>query len=240
MAVSDARYDQWRQLPTKWIQQRELKKLRWVQHGSDAVAALMVMLVMVHRRPLLADGTNGGLFGVTYDDLGSSLNISRTKISKGIQLLLQQGWIERGEGRSQYSFTSPDAPWGKVPVKALYDRHRAITAFDSWSLRNSLELDALKLYFLLIAFRDARLNYTSMRYNVMNEYTGVQIGKIKGAMNFLVVTNLVYVEREARDPFDLTNPANLYRLRGVDPYRHAATTALSEMNLNDEDLSMLL
>lgn len=236
--MADARFDQWRQLPTNWVHNRELKQLRWGLHGADATAALMVMLVMVHRRPLLSDGTNGDRFSVTYDDLESSLNISRSKISKGISLLVQQGWIERGEGRSLYCFTSPSTPWGKVPVKALYDRHGAITAFDAWRLRNPLELDALKLYFLLIAFRDTRKNYASMRYHLMNEYTGVQVGKIKGALNFLVVSNLIYVERETQDPFDRTNPANLYRLRAVDPYRHAGTGALSEPTWHDEDVPM--
>ena len=99
-----------------------------------------------------------------------------------------------------------------------------------------MELDALKLYLLLVAFRDAQRNYTSMRYHLMNEYTGVQIGKIKGALNFLVVSNMIYVEREARDPFDRTNPANLYRIRGVDPYRHAGTGALSEPTLHEGDI----
>jgi len=229
----DARYDQWRQLPTRWIHNRELKQLRWGQHGADAIAALMVSLVMVHRRPLLSDGTNGGQFSVTYDALERALNISRSKISKGISLLIQQGWIARGDSRSLYRFTSPDAPWGKVPVKTLYDRHGAITAFDGWRLRNPLELDALKLYLLLIAFRDTQKNYASMRYHLMNEYTGVQIGKIKGALNFLVVSNMIYVEREAKEPFDQTNPANLYRIRGVDPYRHAGTGALSEAALHE-------
>lgn len=234
--MADARFDLWRQLPTQWIHDRELKQLRWGLQGSDATAALMVMLVMVHRRPLLSNGTNGDNFSITYDDLEVALNISRSKISKGISLLVQQGWIMRGDGRSLYSFTSPDTPWGKVPVKALYDRHGAISAFDHWRLRSPLELDALKLYFLLIAFRDTQRNYVIMRYHRMNEYTGVQVGKIKGALNLLVTSNLIYVEREAKDPFDRTNPANLYRLRAVDPYKHAGTGALDEASWHDEDM----
>lgn len=233
-----ARLDHWRQLPTGWIQGGELKNLRWGQHGADAIAALMVMLVMVHRRPLFSDGTNGDAFSVTYDDLGRALNISRSKISKGISLLVQLGWVQRGDGRSLYRFTSPSTPWGKVPVRALYDSHRAITAFDAWRLRSPLELDALKLYFLLIAFRDAQKNYAMMRYHVMCDYTGVQMGKIKGALNFLVVSNLIYVEREAKDPFDRTNPANLYRLKGVDPYRHAGTSVPSGADWDEEDFPM--
>lgn len=236
--MADARFNQWRQLPTKWIHNRELKKLQWGLHGADAIAALMVVLVMAHRRTLLDDGTNSGHFHVTYDDLESALNISRSKISKGISLLVQQGWILRGEGRSQYRFTSSDTPWGKVAVRTLYDRSGAITAFDAFRLRNPLELDALKLYLLLIAFRDAKENYASMSYHRMNEYTGVQVGRIKSAMNYLVVSRLIYVEREAKDPFDRTNPANLYRLRGVDPHRHAGTGALSERSWHDEDVPM--
>jgi hypothetical protein len=227
-------YDQWRQLPTQWIRDQELRNLRWGEHGADAVAALMVMLVMAHRRPLFSDGTNGSEVEITYDDLGRSLSISRSKISKGISLLVQQGWITRGDTRSLYRFTASTTPWGKVAVRPLYDQHGTISAFDGWRLRSPLELDAMKLYFLLIAFRDARRNYTSMRYHVMNEYTGVQVGKIKGALNFLVVSNLIYVEREARDPLDRTNPANLYRLRGVDPYRHDGTGAMSEETWDDE------
>jgi biotin operon repressor len=236
--MADARFNQWRQLPTKWIHDQELKQLQWGLHGADAIAALMVLLVMAHKRKLLTDGTNSGHFYVTYDDLESALNISRSKISKGISLLVQQGWIVRGEGRSLYSFTSSDIPWGKVAVRALYDRSGAITAFDAFRLRNSLELDALKLYLLLVAFRDTQKNYVTMSYHRMNEYTGVQVGKIKGAMNYLVVSHLIYVEREAKDPFDHTNPANLYRLRGVDSYRHAGTGALSETSWRDEDVPM--
>jgi hypothetical protein len=236
--MADARFDQWRQLPTKWIHNQELKQLQWGMHGADAIAALMVLLVMAHRRTLLTDGTNSGHFYVTYDDLEIALNISRSKISKGISLLVQQGWIVRGEGRSLYSFTSSDTPWGKVAVRALYDRSGAITAFNAFRLRNPLELDALKLYLLLVAFRDTQKNYVTMSYHRMNEYTGVQVGKIKGGINYLVVSHLIYVEREAKDPFDHTNPANLYRLRGVDPYRHAGTGALSEPSWHDKDVPM--
>lgn len=235
--MAKTRFDHWRQLPTQWIQDQELRNLRWSEHGADAVAALMVMLVMAHRRPLFSDGTNGNDVEITYDDLGRSLSISRSKISKGISLLVQQGWVIRGNGRSLYHFTASNTPWGKVAVRTLYDQHGAISAFDGWRLRSPLELDAMKLYFLLIAFRDVRKNYTSMRYHVMSEYTGVQAGKIKGALNFLVVSNLIYVERETRDPFDRTNPANLYRLRGVDPYRHDGTGTMNEETWDYEDVS---
>lgn len=236
--MARAGFDQWRQLPTQWIRDHELKNLRWGEHGADAVAALMVMFVMSHRRPLFSDGANGIEVEITYDDLERSLSISRSKVSRGISLLVQQGWIARGDGRSLYRFTAPPTPWGKVPVKRLYDQHGVISAFDGWRLRSPLELDAMKLYFLLIAFRDARSNYTSMRYPVMSEYTGVQVGKIKGALNFLVVSNLIYVEREYRDPLDQTNPANLYRLRGVDPYRHEGTGAMNEQARDDEGVSV--
>lgn len=236
--MANARFDAWKQLPTRWIHNRELKQLRWTAHGADAIAALMVMLVMGHSRPLVSDGTNGDHVSVTYDDFARALNISRSTISKGIRLLLDQQWIERGDSRSQYRFTSPSTPWGKVAVRALYDRHGAISAFDPWRLRTPLELDALKLYFLLTAFRDTQKNYAMMSYDVMSDYTGVQKGKIKGAQNLLVVSNLIYVEREAKDPFDRANPANLYRLKGVDPYRHAGTGALSEPTWHDEDVPM--
>lgn len=219
--MAKARYDQWRQLPTQWVKDGELKKLTWLAQGSDAIVALMVFLVMSHKRSLSSDGSNNSTVQVTYDELQTALNVSRSKISGGISILLDVGWIKKEASRSHFTFTAPSVPWGKVPVRPLYDNHNAIFAFDSWRLRNPLELDALKLYFVLITFRDSDLNYASISYERLRHYSGVQ--KIKSALNFLVASTLIYIEREAPNPYGNQNPPNMYRIRGVDSYKHNGT-----------------
>ena len=144
--MKGTRLDQWRQLPTKWIHDQELKRLKWSAHGGDAIVCLMLMLLLAHRRGLLSNGANEQSVQVTYDDMEMALGRSRTTISKGIKLLLQMGWVTKQPERSGYRFAHDLVPWGKVPVKALYDASGAIQPFSGWTLRNSLELDALKLY----------------------------------------------------------------------------------------------
>lgn len=221
--MKTTRLDQWRQLPTKWIQNQELKWLRWSTHGGDAIVCLMLVLLLAQRRGLLSNGANELNVHATYDDIELALGRSRTTISKGVKLLLQMGWIAKLPERSGYTFTSDPIPWGKVPVKALYDASGFMQPFSGWTLRNSLELDALKLYFVLVAFRNSSSNDTRISYNKLNFYSGVAMGRIKGALNFLVASHLIYIEKEEAWVLGENDPANVYRLRGVDPYRHEGT-----------------
>lgn len=218
----------WRRMPTLWINEGELKKLSWVRHGADATVALMVIIVLAHRRQIEEDGTMFETVMATYADLCRTLNVSRTKISGGLKLLEEMGWIKRHPERSTFSFTSPDVPWGKIPVRTLYDAHGAIPAFDSWKLRSPLELDALKVYLVLCAFRDVRRNDTRISYTKIQDYTGIQPGKIKGATNLLVISNMIYVELEEPTWDNKFQRINEYRIRGTDAYRHKGTQSVDD------------
>lgn len=105
-------------------------------------------------------------------------------------------------------------------MRALLDKTGYLSSFSGWTLRNKLELDAIKIYFVLVTFRDAKQNEVRIGYPRLNEYSGVGIGNIKGALNLLVASHLIYIEREYdRDE----RTVNVYRIRGVDPYMHAGT-----------------
>lgn len=221
--MKKTKLDQWRQLPTTWVHSKELRNLRWPVHGGEAITCLMLVLLMAQRRPLHSDGTNGMTVEVTYDEMQTALGRPRATISAGLKLLLQLGWIRKGQTRSQYVFTGPDRPWGKVPASPLYDTTGFIKSFEGWTLRNYIELDAMKLYFVLVAFRDTKSNQTRISYSKLNEYSGVGTGRIKGALSLLVASHLLYVERGELVEFGTADTANAYRLRGVDPYKHLGT-----------------
>jgi hypothetical protein len=140
----------WVKLPTGWIEAGGLTSFRWRQgEGSANVAGLMLLAVIAHH----ADDERG-IAQVTYDRLQAATDLSRAKISNGLSALVDRGLIERLGVQSTYRIADfdPARGWGKLPARGLY-RKDAIPAFHEFRLRRRTELDALKLYYGIVARR---------------------------------------------------------------------------------------
>lgn len=212
---------EWVRLPSMWIEEGGLQAFQWAKSGttgSDFAAALMVLAPIAH----VAD--DDGLSMCTYDMLACATGLSRSKISRGLSVLTEQGVIERNpSGRSTIQLVDFNIAggWSKLPAKPLYDRDRII-AFEYFKLRTMTELHALKLYYLFARRRSSKTNMAHLSYDKIEEYTDIERHRIKSAISFLVSIGLVHVERTASNIND-QGTANAYRLAFLDPYVHFGT-----------------
>ena len=211
---------EWVRLPTGWIVQGGLTTLRWeAQKGADNAAALMSLGVIAHH----ADDETGESH-LTYDQVCAATRLSRAKISAGLRILTEMGIIERGvNGRSSIRLTKYDRTkgWGKLPAKKMYSSGY-IPAFSDFSLRRSAELNALKIYYVVVAFRDNATNMATISYDGIEKYTGIDRARIKGALNVLAANQLVHIEYPPAST--VGHFANAYRLTHLDSYFHMGTT----------------
>jgi DNA-binding transcriptional ArsR family regulator len=207
---------EWVKLPTHWILNRGLRAITWNKGGSAHTAALMLLITMAH----YADEETG-LVKVTYGQLHDVTGLSRTSISSGLGVLEALGVVDACEERSTFRISQYGTPpWGKLPAKGLY-KEGVIKAFSHFHLRHQNELRALKIFLVMIASRDNATNMAAIGYDAISEKTGVPKGAIKGALNLLVLHQLIHVERIPKADERRTYTA--YRIAHVDPYRHMGT-----------------
>ncbi|MGY3602761.1 MULTISPECIES: hypothetical protein [unclassified Bradyrhizobium] len=209
---------EWTKLPSRWIEQKRLRELRWANGaGADNLAGLMTLLVLVHH----AD--DQGRAVITYDDLTHCTSLSRAKVAAGLNVVEAMGLISRDERRSGYVLRDydPVAGWAKIPARLLYFDGR-VAAFDDFKLRSPAELHALKLYFLFASRRDRLTNFANISYDKITEYSGVEQHAIKRAISILLHNGLLYVERQ-RSYARAGGVANAYRLVGLETRNHSGT-----------------
>lgn len=224
---------EWVRLPTKWINDYGLTDLSWQYGGAgaDNIAALMALTVIAH-----ATDADTGLARVTYDHFSASTGLSRAKVSKGLDVLERIKVVERepGEARSVYKLANYDTSggWGKFPFKSMYSSG-TITAFKDFQLRRVAELDALKLFFLMVARRDRQTNLANIGYDKIIDYTKIKRVRIKTAISFLAARSLVYVER-IPSTISPDGVSNSYRVVGVEPRTHSGNQGrkLDAIDLN--------
>lgn len=216
----------WVRLPSGWIEDDGLKKLRWStgsRYGSDNIAALMTLTVIAHHT-----APENGVAKVTYNTFGEATGLSRAKISDGLDVLETRGIIKRApNGQSTYGLSdfNLSGGWCKLPARQLYKGDR-IPAFHEFRLRSIAELDALKLYFLFASRRDNATNLANISFTTISDYSGINRERIKAATSLLASHSLAYIERvpSATNPYGV---ANAYRLVGIDPYSHMGTRGRS-------------
>jgi hypothetical protein len=217
---------EWVRLPSKWIHNCALVSLLWKNggQGSDNIAALMTLTVITHT----ADDETG-VARVTYDHFCDTTYLSRAKVSSGLDMLQRLEIIERepGEARSMFKLANfdPFAGWAKFPLKSMY-ASSTIAAFKEFRLRRIAELDALKLFFLLVAMRSNKANVAFIGYDKIEQYTGIPRIRIKTAISFLASLSLIYVEHIPSQENE-HGVANAYRIVGLSPYNHVGTRGRS-------------
>jgi hypothetical protein len=213
---------QWVPLPSQWINDGGLAALRWKHggEGADHVAALMALTIIAH-----AADSDTGAARVTYDHFCATTLLSRAKISKGLEVLERIEVIERepDDARSTYKLAKfdPNGGWAKFPARSMYSAG-VIAAFADFQLRRVAELDALKLFFLMVARRNRSTNIANIGYDKIVDYTQINRGRIKTAISFLAAHSLLHVER-IPSMLSADGVSNAYRVVGIDPYAHMGT-----------------
>lgn len=225
----------WVQLPTWWVRDLTedsfLKKMNWSSPGKNShnTAALMVLLAIASNVSHRETGRNPviGSVELSFSDLSEITSLSRKLVSEGLKKLVDAGLIEKNKDRRvnryKLQINESNLGWGKLPAKKLYDsRNESIKAFKHFKLRSKIEMNALKIYFLVVALRDSNLNHSMMTYDTITKYTGVRRSDINGAISFLTSCELVRVIRVESDNNEYSI-VNSYRLIGIEAYRHAGT-----------------
>ena len=206
-------------MPSAWINDGGLRAFTWKPNGSDNLAALMVLIVIVqHMDP------DDGVARLTFTQIADMASIGREKVARALDLLAARGLIERWtDGRSTYQVVGydPAGGWAKLPVKGLY-HNGVVAAFQEFRLRRRAELDALKLYLLFAARRSNDTNLAKIGYDKIEDYTGVTRPHIRSALSVLGAHSLVQIERFDSLMSD-SGVANAYRLSHLDSYRHIGT-----------------
>ena len=214
-----AHYQQWVRCPTNWIiQSNGLTQFGWGKNGgSSHTSALMCLTAIIHN----ADQSTG-IARVNYDQFEAITGRSRTSIANGLSVLRDFSLIGAGCTRSEYALLKfdPERNWGKFPLKNMY-KNSSINSFQSFSLRNRAELDALKLMYLFVAFRDSYTNVASIGYDKITERAGISRQYIRSALSLLSINGLAYVEKIPNEEDGYS--VNTYRICGIEPYIHGGT-----------------
>lgn len=221
----------WKPCPTRKINAGLLRQFHWNDGGrAKHLAALMCWVVIVH------EANEDGFAKVTYDYFQATTGLGRTSISDGLKVLIDFNIVERGgklghyllsdftqqkENEAKQFIENQSRPWGKLPVKRLYSG-QSIRMFNAMTRRQKAELDALKLFFLIVARRDRRNNSANMTYDQIGGWAGIPKGRVGAAITVLAANHVVLVSEQSSNQSDF-GISNSYRLVGVDSYLHRGT-----------------
>lgn len=213
----------WAKFPTRWVHDKVLTRFVWGEHKSDATAALLLLIALAiqrNRRGMKNDHTftpDNEMAIATYNDLLDLIPMSRAKVAGGLALLIGLGVVMRDEQVvSMYRLPgiAEKGGWAQLPQSHLMERDH-IASFDGMTLRTQTELDALKVYMLMIAMRNAQSGYAHIGYPKIIDYTGVQGNRIKRAKSHLISLDLIYVESDPDAKREDGRPPLRYKVRGL-------------------------
>lgn len=197
-----------------------LTTLSWKDHKSDGVAGLMVYIAIlfgIDGRPPENDGHISGRF--TYSYLEDVTLLSRAKIAKGLAVLEAKSLLLRESlpSGNNYFIKVQRGGWGKLPRQFLLNDSGECKPFKKFNLRSKDELNMLKLYLLLLTFRDNKSNTASIGYDKIEGYTGIFRGEIKKAVSQLIAHNMITVDcaANANDDTAYHGTHNMYKIRGL-------------------------
>ncbi len=233
----------WAKIPTHWIRDEsdpKLKRFSRLNRGAS-ISGLIIYIVMALRCNTKPNKVfrETGCTDLTYTELQRLTGLSRSLISAGLKMLIELGIIKSTSSgrRIFYQISNYDkvSGWAKVPNKHLYGNSTEdIRVFQDLKLRHDAELNALKLYLLLIAFRSEELNYAMISYDSITKYTAIQKNSIKSAQSLLTCWGLIQVDPETSPGVNKLNQPYKYRICGIDGRKHMGTQKRNA-NLLTED-----
>jgi DNA-binding transcriptional ArsR family regulator len=205
----------WAKFPTAAIRNRVLSedKLRWVNSKGNVTAALLVWIVLVirHNEVQRIKKVEREWVEITYDEFEMRLDISRSKISAGLKILLSLGVIMKEPERSRYKIYGfhGDTRFSALPESYILNN----SILKKFKLRNRVESDALKIYLLLLDFMNGITGISKIGFDKMVEYTGVLKDRISNALSLLFELGLVILTI-TEDAEGSEKRGRVYKIRG--------------------------
>jgi hypothetical protein len=145
--------------------------------------------------------------------------LSRAMVRAGTLRLCEANLItvgHEGQGRKNRYFVVDysEGAWGKIPYRQVAGGRagKELQLLHELSCKSWTDLDALKLYLLLIAHRDKTTGCAMIGYSKIEESSGIWREKIRQAISLLIAHHLVRVEQE-KTPGQYNTP-NSYRILG--------------------------
>lgn len=216
----------WAKIPTSWIvSDKKLPLLSWQKDKSDATAALILFISLAillnrsNKEKQEAQDRDLLSFECSYNSLQAFTALSRAKIAAGLHLLEDKELINisRESKTNRYFLlgVTESGKWAKLPQTHVLTGVGRGPFFSTFHLRHQTELNALKLYLLLIAYRNTTTNFTVIGYEKISELSGIMKSHVRSALSLLIHYDLVRVDQS--EPLDgkIGHPHNRYRIRGL-------------------------
>lgn len=212
----------WVMLPTYSIKHdRVLRRFLPGDLGCSVAALKLYLVIAGHvANPRWGKDDEASL-SLSYSQLSEWASVSRSMIGPALGRLGSLVDVESGQGRAtnRYRLCGYPIPkgvgWAKLPIGYLLESSNAL---DVLSARSRIALAALKLYILLITFRDNASGESRLSYDRIQDYSAVARTDITKAISTLVSLDLVAV-RSGRDGFlgevELGHGHNVYRVHGL-------------------------
>lgn len=180
-------------LPNKWIRENKLCDIYAAKSG-ESIATLKCLLAL----NLCMDFSSKETPDVSYSKLEDLTGLSRPMIAKGINTLISKGIVKiekesSGRKARSYKFVTEDAWWSKVPRNKIYIFIKELNN------RGISSLSALKIYLVLLTFRDYKSGIVNLGYEKIRGYTGLQSKDIKSGLQILYEYKLIYITQEVDD-----------------------------------------
>ena len=214
--------DTWVMLPTARIKSELVLRRFTVGDLGRSVAALKVYLVIAgHVANPRWGGDDEDYLGISYTQISDWAAISRSMVGPALGKLQDLIEVRRGVGRSTNRYAvcgfpiPPGVGWAKLPIGHLMESSLALQTL---SARSRIDLAALKLYLLLVTFRDNSSGRSRISYEKIREYAGVGRSDITKAISSLVNVSLISV-RSGKDGFEdevlSAYGHNVYQVHGL-------------------------
>lgn len=247
----------WAMFPTAWIKPKgdkddfsevdmrsyPLAELHWRDHRAAGIAALLVLMTLAVRlnqsyKKIVYEenGTRPNKVAVTWDDLQEVTGCARATLGKAIMLL--ENWkaikVTKIGRANHYELIDVHAAgcWCQLPQTFLEKNGDPVARFKNLPA-NSLGLNALKLYILLLVLRSSKTGSTSISYDGITKWTGIRREDIRKAWGFLDGQQLATVThmRDARHSLHGGNDqSQRYAIYGVTPGYTSADAELAELH----------
>ena len=230
----------WAKFPSRWIKGYEpgekpaddeiaggLGQLSWGENKSAGVYASLVLTALAvlaneaQRAAARGNRRPPGVVTASYDAIAVLTNISRSSIAKGLTLLQKVGvlHVEKQGTSNVYELigADEDGGWCMLPETYLLSgrKHLKRLAFAQEHARMKTALNAMKLYLLLLAFRENSTSIANISYEKIQRYAGIRKEEIRAAISLLLVNGLCVIVTTEELAYEKSGQRhNRYRILG--------------------------
>lgn len=190
----------WAKMPSIWIARGELGKSFSSNKGiSIDIAALKVFIALclnattITRKELKANSKTWDFYDflevrMTYDAIHTATTLSRKLISQGLKKLEELEIIVKEGNKRNIRYIlarNLKGGWCKLPKRDLMTRDGAIKGFSNSLHRYDHERCALKIFLVLISFRNNNESFTQLKRGTICKKTNIDFDQLEQGINHL-------------------------------------------------------